>query len=174
MMDRLMRKNVILAGFATIASLLLVACQNPESSTFQPEDELRSVDMVANAQAAAGARADAMLYPMHFDGAALNSLGKQKLEMMIAAGNKATLVVYLDLPKGDAMASDRTKAVGDFLGGKGMQASAFKVEMGPNPASHNMSQPGIARLSKTENPGMSSEGGGEGGSTMAAGSDTAK
>jgi hypothetical protein len=84
-------------------------------------------------QAAVGARADATLYPVHFNDAGLNSLGREKLELMLE-DEEATqpLVVYLDLPDG-ADAAPAHKAVADFLKARGLTESQMKVVDSPNP-----------------------------------------
>jgi hypothetical protein len=168
MTDRMIRKGMIVAGVAmAIAALPMTGCTDQEDD-FRPDHEMRSVDHVTEMQSAVGARADGMLYAHHFDGNELNSLGKQKLDLMTKTGDQAPLTVYLSLLKNDATITARTKSVQDYLAGRGLASSSFKVEVGPNPASHSMAQPGIARLGKTESPGMGDAGGDAGGSTMAA------
>src|SRR4051812_26205372 len=74
-----------------------------QESDFQPDDGARQVWQIADAQAAAGARDDATLYQRHFDGAALSSLGRSKLDSMMNADVPPT-AIYLDLNARDPSA----------------------------------------------------------------------
>ena len=49
------------------------------------ENQVRSIDNFMRLQSALGAAEDAMLLPQHFDGGALNSLGRAKLDLILAA-----------------------------------------------------------------------------------------
>lgn len=102
-----------------------------------PDHDSSEVWQIRGAQAAAGARADATLYAVHFDEAGLNSLGQQKLDLMLDAEQPAEpLFVYLDLPADSAAAKDRASVV-DFLKDRGLQDSQIALKDGPNP--HNAS-----------------------------------
>src|SRR4051794_18309148 len=69
---------------------------------FRPDGEVRATQRFADAQTAAGARADATLHPYHFDCLDLNSLGQRKLDLMLKDDDAcAPIVVYLDLPQGE-------------------------------------------------------------------------
>jgi len=75
----------------SFALLVLASCQNkeyqpdPSNVGFFPEDtgEVRKPVQFTDAMAAAGARADATLGKHHFDGPRLNSLGEEKLALML-------------------------------------------------------------------------------------------
>ena len=68
------------------------------------------VDPFVQVQSAAAARADATLTADHFDArGGLNSLGRQKLDLMLRDDDASTpLLVYLDLPATAASASAAT------------------------------------------------------------------
>src|SRR6186997_2510542 len=65
---------------------------NMENGNFKTECESRSPVEFCEAQAAAGAREDGMLYERHFDGDQLNSLGRAKLEMIAQSDDSTTPV----------------------------------------------------------------------------------
>jgi hypothetical protein len=54
-----------------------------EDGIFMPDPNAHQLWTILEAQSITGAQADAMLYAHHFDGDRLNSLGTQKLEMML-------------------------------------------------------------------------------------------
>jgi len=124
-------------GLAVIAAA--VGCQNrpPQQKRFGDEfaadGQPRSVQNVIDAQAARGARADATLRGVHFDGEQLNTLGQQKLDLMLHdAAPAEPLVVYLDVrPASDA----RRLAVVAYLRDRGLKDSQIQLEAGPNPRS---------------------------------------
>src|SRR5690349_5470096 len=98
----------------SFALLTLASCQNqnldPTLEGFFPEDtgETRKTTQFADVMAASGARADATLYKHHFDGAKLNSLGEQKLSLMLKDDDSpAPMTVYLDLTEKDAISKQR-------------------------------------------------------------------
>src|SRR5688500_1189263 len=66
-------------------------------------DEQSDVERLMNVHIANGARTEATLRPYHFSHGNLNSLGREKLDLMVDGGedSKAELVVYLDLPTSD-------------------------------------------------------------------------
>ena len=100
--------------------------------SFRPEGEVRSVHQFADAQAAAGARADATLRAVHFDRGDLNSLGQEKLDLMLGDDDACTpLVVRIDVAD-DAMADARRDAVRVYLKDRGVSDDQVKLETGPN------------------------------------------
>src|SRR5438309_10999343 len=110
-------KLSIKLALAAAAALVLGAagCQNKNESKmesngfFKSADAPRTPTTFADAQAAAGARDDAMLYNRHFDGDQLNSLGRAKLEL-IAQSNDNTQPVaihFATLGGDDKLASAR-------------------------------------------------------------------
>src|SRR5436305_6356743 len=94
-MDRVQGKKFTgmerVMAVAGLGIVLLAGCQNqPEvgGETFRPEDEPRAIQRFVTAQAAAGARADGMLYESHFDDDHLNSLGQDKLDLMLRSNDR--------------------------------------------------------------------------------------
>src|SRR5947209_12376465 len=85
------------------------------ADAFASEPTVPPARQVVTAQAATGARDDATLRPMHFDGGQLNSLGRQKLDL-ITQGEDASqqIVVYLDLPP-DGPVKLARNSTADFL-----------------------------------------------------------
>jgi hypothetical protein len=128
---------------------------------FEDDEAPRPYRNIAAVQASNGARADATLYPAHFNAAGLNSLGREKLDLMLLDEEAAPpMVVYLDLPKGDALEQDRT-AVADYLKGRGVSDAQFKVENGPNPKTLHRADEAIAGMDalKTTATGASNQSG---------------
>jgi hypothetical protein len=98
-----------------------------------PDDEPRQVNRMLEAQEAAGAGLDATLHPVHFDGDMLNSLGQQKLDLMLKDEHACCpLTVYVELPKDDPMIKGRTEAVALYLKDRGMSDDQFTIKIGPN------------------------------------------
>lgn len=143
-------------GSAALAALpAAVGCQSKspeadgpkyttEGEKFSPDEEPRHMHRVLDAAAAAGARYDATLRGCHFDGggtpAALNSLGEEKLDLMLAAGDALPLVVYLDVPADD-LSDARAKAVATFLKDRGLQDAQTKVVVGRNERTYGPAAP---------------------------------
>lgn len=141
--------RVVSAGLLT---LVLAACQQgPQPQAlpdpfFHDDDLPRSVQLSAAAQAASGARADATLYAMHFDGNALNTLGREKLTRMLADDDAhRPLVAYVS-----ADHEARRLAVAQFLKDQGLSDEQIQVLPGANPGSYNPTAPSISRYSRTE------------------------
>ena len=124
-------------GLAVIAAT--VGCQNrpPQQKRFGDEftvdGQAYAVQREIDAQAARGARADATLRAAHFDGEQLNTLGQQKLDLMLQDPAPAEpLVIYLDVrPSSDA----RRQTVVAYLKDRGLKDSQIQLESGPNPRS---------------------------------------
>ncbi len=142
-------KLTITLGAGAILVLGLAGCQTDKSSNkdFFPSDH--KADHFVNVQTALGARKDATLQPHHFDGTRLNSLGEQKLAMLVPDDLKADTLVYLNLPDGDVTAT-RKEAVGEYLKKLGVEPARVKIEMGINPDNSTPAAAGLARLPKTE------------------------
>lgn len=145
--------------FATFffAVLALAGCQNknpdPTLEAFFPEDvgETRKPNQFADLMAASGARSDATLYSHHFDGAKLNSLGEQKLTLMLSDDDApAPMTVYLDLNEKEAVSKQRQTAVVAFLKDKGLTDQQIEVLYGDNPSTRTPAAPGIADVGKTD------------------------
>ena len=101
---------------------------------FPPEGTARAARRVVEAQSAAGARADATLRPFHFDAGRLNSLGEEKLDLMLKDDDLAEpMVVYLDLPDADDRRAAREQAVMAYLGERGLSDDQVRLKAGTNP-----------------------------------------
>ena len=101
---------------------------------FAGEPAVHPAQQFAAAQAATGAREDGTLRAAHFDGGHLNSLGQQKLALMVRDDDAAgPMVVYLDLPSNTAAPKARQSVV-EFLKSQGLPEAQIRVEDGPNPA----------------------------------------
>jgi hypothetical protein len=114
-----------------------------EGEKFSPDDEPRHLHRVLDTAAAAGARNDATLRGCHFDAgnpAALNSLGEEKLDLMLADDDALPLVVYVDV-LADDLADARTKAVATFLKDRGLQDGQTKVVVGRNDRTYSPAAP---------------------------------
>jgi len=143
----------------TLALLTLASCQtkdnvlDPTQAGFFPEDtgEVRKPNLFADRSAAAGARADGTLFAHHFDGSHLNSLGEQKLALMLQDGAAPTpLTVHLSLDPQSTTSKMRQAAVTDFLKDKGLTDAQIEIVYGDNPAARTPAAPQLQRISKTE------------------------
>jgi hypothetical protein len=136
--------RLFLVSAAIVAVPALVGCQNrpaqePEltyGDKFPSPDEPRHVHRMAEASAAAGARADGTLRACHFDvnggnPSLLNSLGEEKLDLMLVADAGLPLVLSLDVPRDDAYAG-REQAVRVYLKDRGLTDAQVKLVQGPN------------------------------------------
>ena len=73
---------------AAVGAVLVAGCggnRDVSGDFIPPERSAQALHRAMLAQAATGAAADRMLSPVHFDGPALNSLGEQKLALMLHA-----------------------------------------------------------------------------------------
>jgi hypothetical protein len=130
----------LLAAAALVA--LAAGCHHNDSQSsnvmlhgedFPGDYDTRAALQIRTAQEAAGARRDATLFAVHFDESGLNSLGQQKLELMLADERPAEpLVVYLDLPSDSAADKDR-QSVTAYLKDRGLADSQIALKDGPNP-----------------------------------------
>lgn len=146
---------------ALSAGLLLMTvtgCRSPKNHVhgedFSNHEVQSATNRLAEVQAAAGARADGMLHAKDFDGGVINSLGRSKLDLMIKDDQAITpLVVYLDLPEGNALNKARHDSTVLFLKDRGLLDSQIRIENGINPDSLNAAEPNLLRLPKTESSG---------------------
>jgi len=146
-------------SFIAFAAVLLMAgCQyksenlDPTLEGFFPNDETAAKPaQLAELQAAAGARFDAMLHRQHFDGARLNSLGEEKLSLMLKDDNSpAPVLVYLNVDEKGKFTPARKDAVIAFLKDKGLAADQIQLEFGENPATRSPAARHLANQSKLE------------------------
>jgi hypothetical protein len=130
--------KAVLTAVATLALLAAGGCHHDAPDTkydgmkFTQEGDSTSIGRLAESQAAAGAKADAMLHENAFDGPVLNSLGQGKLDLMV----KATLpgqpiVVYLAISH-DTVAL-RQPAVAAYLQAHGVPETQVVMNEGTNP-----------------------------------------
>ncbi len=102
------------------------------------DEDARSVSRFVTAQTANAARTDATLRPYDFEGAELNSLGMQKLDLMTQAERgDSPLTVYLDLPQ-DANQGTRREAVLVYLKDHGLKDDQIGIQAGPNLNPNNL------------------------------------
>jgi hypothetical protein len=166
-------KTTILASALAFASGVLITpgCNyserdlDPTLNSFFVEGgaEVPRASVLADAQAAAGARAEGMLYEQHFDGPRLNSLGEHKLDLMLADDDGIDpMVVYVDLSDNDARAAHRRDAVTLFLKDRGLRGDQMMVVTGDNPAARSPAAEQIKRRPRTESgDAISGEAGGD-------------
>jgi hypothetical protein len=127
-------------GLTAGATLLAMAagCQNRTTNhgeRFHEDQEVRDLHRIEDAQIARGAREDATLHAVHFTGDQLNSLGQERLDLMLHDfGVYAPLTVYVDVPQDSTLAA-RQQAVAMFLKDRGMREEQIKLEQGSNPNS---------------------------------------
>jgi len=134
---------------------LFAGCRQEDQSGVGANDEFfpaegpnRPYQQFQTAQAAAGARHDAMLYDYHFNGPSVNSLGQQKLTLMAHAEDVPfPVVVYMVMPH-DALAADRSESVRRFMKDVGLLDSQVEIRYGPNPDASNPAGPAIDALTK--------------------------
>jgi hypothetical protein len=159
--EKLRMKAILLAGSCMLIALYTAGCEyNYSQHTeamgdfFPAPGEVRDVDRIERVQAASGARADATLFPAHFDKGELNSLGRQKLSLMIDDDDANNpLVVYLDVPTDDEFKAARQDSVIAYLKDQGLEEKQISFREGSNPATNHPAEGDIERLSKTETGG---------------------
>ncbi|HWB53283.1 MAG TPA: hypothetical protein VG722_03795 [Tepidisphaeraceae bacterium] len=140
----------------TVPALLVAGCHDSnksEAAFFTPKQDRAQMQEFSNRQAAAAARVDSSLYPDHFTGANLNSLGKQKLNLILQASNRAaTTEIYLT----DADSPEHRTAVEQYLASCGWKANQFSLVAGPNPVSHTSARESLDELQSLNGTGTSS------------------
>ena len=104
------------------------------------------------AQAASGARSDGMLHWQHFDGPNLNSLGEQKLSLMLADDDAPKpLVVYIDVDGKQAdIAAPRQESVTLFLKDRGLRDEQIRIVLGDNPTARSPAAQHLSRQERAE------------------------
>lgn len=134
--------------------VVLVGCSSNKDDTawedpFFPSDRVTPPSKaMSDRQAANGAAADGMLFDVHFDGSELNSLGVQKLDLMVKGSSPATpLKVFLNMPKDADTTNARQTAVEKALDAAGVAKEKYVIAVGPNPGVLNSAEAGIRALS---------------------------
>ncbi len=129
------------AAFLTLAA----GCQNStqkHGDEFADDAEIHDLNRLNDAQAARAAREDGTLRSYHFNGAELNTLGEDRLDLMLRdAGAYVPLVVYLDVPASDLPGT--RQSVTNYLRERGVREDQITLETGPNPhvSSHAVPTP---------------------------------
>lgn len=127
---------------------------DPSLAGYFGDEDAGRTQSALDVQAAAGARADATLYALHFDGPRLNSLGENKLSLMLRDDDAADpLTVYLKVDEKSKSAPRQREAVTTFLKDKGLKDAQIEVVYGDNPASRTPAGPLLDRMHKTESGG---------------------
>ncbi|HUB25424.1 MAG TPA: hypothetical protein VL992_08330 [Tepidisphaeraceae bacterium] len=149
----------LLIGFA--ATVLLGGCAQQDCSfdsvTFAPDAQPKASDRLYASQAAAGAASDATLYPCHFSGTKLNSLGAAKLDDMLEGASGGSLKVWMAVADDD-LAEARRVAVGVYLRDHGVALEQIEFGDGANPTTLHSAAKGLADLPKADSTGDDSGG----------------
>jgi hypothetical protein len=160
--------GAVLAGLGLSS---FAGCQMDSSSMtdfFPPEDAPRATQQFQTVQAASGARNDATLQPLHFDGERLNSLGEAKLDLLLKDDDTVEpVVLYMNVADKDSNFSARKDAVTRYLDDRGLPKEQVKFETGPNPNTHSLAVTHVAGLVKQET--SASSAGGVSSASMAGG-----
>jgi hypothetical protein len=166
--DKVMNTLKWIGWMAAAALVVLTAgCHNGNpprpapllhGEAFPADSDTRSVWDVRAAQAAAGARQDATLHAVHFDQAGLNSLGLQKLDLMLSDEQPtAPLIVYLDLSSDASIDADR-QAVAAYLRDRGLQDNQIAIRDGANPHAMSSAADAVTNLHAMESPAPAQSG----------------
>jgi hypothetical protein len=148
---------------AATALLLLAGCQTAKDNIakekandeFAPDDDARSYRKFASAQEGVGAHSDGMLYTYHFDGDHLNSLGAQKLSLMLKDNDHAfPVIVYMNVLDDDHLKA-REDAVTLYMTDSGLKDDQVKFALGPNPHATSSAAQNLVRYNKTEDSSVS-------------------
>ena len=137
-----------IAMLLIVAAAFVAGCEN--NRKYFPDGAYRVNDQHEDVQAANGALADGTLYPRHFSGDKLNSLGQTKLSLMAqgAKGSTDTVRVYLDMP--DAAATElRREVIKQFLAERGITTERLAMAVGPNTGSTEVATMTSGKLYKT-------------------------
>jgi hypothetical protein len=125
------------AGVAVMA--LTTGCHHDQAGIvhgeqFQNEHAERALYEFNDRQAANAARLDGTLRDYHFDAARLNSLGEDRLDLMLyRRESTGALVVYLDLLADDTNTAKRQSVVLAYLKDRGLSDDQIEFKSGPNP-----------------------------------------
>ena len=155
--------DTIKTALIIVLVVLATAGCGAKEPFFPEEGAYRPVQRIADAQEAAGARADANLYACHFDQTVLNSLGQAKLDAMIRSGPALEpLVVHLQPAAGeehdDLVA--RMESVTAYLRDCGLADDQIAFADRYNDAAYSPAAPALANLKKTDT-AEASDGSGE-------------
>jgi len=171
------RHATFLMAVGTVV-LMTTGCQKDSTPVNHAEDfatevEVRETTHLEQTQKAAGARDDATLFPQHFDGPGLSSLGTTKLDMMLADSHSANpMLVYLAIPD-DGVAQERREAIDRYLEDRGgLKTEQIKFQSGPNPQTLSPADGNLRNYDKTDTGASGGAGSSSTGSTAASGGST--
>ena len=142
----------------------LLVCGCTHQWALSPKDDFTSeanpsaVFDFTHCQAAAGARASATLYVDHFDGAKLNGLGADKLNLMMDADQGVPLIVHVAEARDGGLDARRADSVRNYLKEAGTEEKDFAVKIGRNPANVSPAAPNLKWLPRTESAGSAGTG----------------
>lgn len=158
---KLTRFVIAVAAAAVVVAASSGGCKEAHvHEAFFPQLHPSRTSQTLALQAARGARLDATLYPIHFDGPALNSLGQFKLDLMLEdTAGTGPLTVYLGVP--DLGLDQRREAVERYLAAAGLQPEQIALVNGANPLVTHLASDSISRMQKTESPQASAQGAAE-------------
>jgi hypothetical protein len=146
-----MKTTFYLAAALAIASTGCSKEQKAKDDPFFPDQRASSVKKFERSQTSKGARNDGMLYAHHFDGDRLNTLGRQKLSLMLAddTGEKTMKVYLVKLGEG-ATLDARKKAINDYLKDGLRPDEKLELVNGINPDTYHPTAPTLANVTKTD------------------------
>ncbi len=152
--------NIAFAGLILLASV--TGCHNNDGhadirgEAFVPADQPTSVGRIVEAQAAAGAKSDGMLYDAAFNGNELNSQGQVKLDLIRKGTHTGdAVVVYLNMPH-DLIAL-REPAVSQYLKTAGLADTQIAMIEGANPNQTTPTAYNMSGLYKGETSSMTGQ-----------------
>jgi hypothetical protein len=155
--------SCIFRGAAIAVAFLIVAavagCERTPmddtgSELLRTEAEPRATSRILLAQTVTGAGEDAMLYPHHFDGVELNSLGMAKLRLML---EDAEFLAEPEIFVVDGR-PEQLAAVQRFLGEWGVAFQDTSLIAGPNPDTRRPAAVGLGEMQKFEQAGGTGSG----------------
>jgi hypothetical protein len=137
-------------AFIVAATMLVVTgCEQNQppvnhGEMFRADEQDSAVNRIADAQSARGARADATLYPTHFDGTSLNALGMAKLDLMLKDDEALPLHIWMDVPRGDV--DLRMASVTTYLKDRGLAPDQITFALGNNPGDDHSASASLSDL----------------------------
>jgi hypothetical protein len=141
------------AALAAAAAVSSGGCKDAHvHEAFFPDLNDSQTKLAMGVQTARGARIDATLYGIHFDGVELNSLGQAKLDLMLEGGGGGADPITVYISAAVAEADQHRAAVERYLTHVGLEQGRFQTVAGPNPRSTHPASESLSRLKKTENP----------------------
>lgn len=138
--------NFICIALLTVTLVGCHADKAPQADFFTTQQDRAQWNAIADQQAIAAARADASLYSDHFTGSALNSLGRQELDLLIKDKNRASVTpIYL---ADSADSPSHRAAVNHYLVSHGWTSAEFTLRSGRNPAADSPAKHNLDDLDK--------------------------